>query len=308
MLENRIKYRHLQCFLEVARQRSVGRAADMLALTQPAVSKKLKELEEMLGVRLMERSKKGVELTQFGEMFLKYASASVAALREGADSIAQARQKGRTRLSVGVLPTVATSIMPQAVKALYDNDLGVTLNLVAGPNSQLLNQLRVGALDLVVGRLGAVDMMSGLSFQSLFSERVAFVVRSQHPLARTGALSAAAFSDYTLLRPSPESAVAPAIERLLLAQGIATPKASIETISDSFGKEYIRQSDAIWVISRGVVARELSTGEFAELPLDTDDTQGPVGLTTRADVSPTPALQLLMNAIRDAAGHYSGSY
>ncbi|GGO85905.1 pca operon transcription factor PcaQ [Marinobacterium nitratireducens] len=307
MLENRIKYRHLQCFLEVARQGSVGRAADMLALTQPAVSKKLKELEEMLGVRLLERSKKGVELTQFGEVFLKYASASVAALREGADSIAQARQKGKTRLSVGVLPTVATSIMPHAVKSLYDSDLGVTLNLVSGPNSQLLNQLRVGALDLVVGRLGAVDLMSGLAFQYLFSERVAFVVRNRHPLARDGALNIAAISDYTMLRPSPESAVAPAIERLLLALGTATPKDSVETISDSFGKEYIRQTDAIWLISRGVVAHELSTGEFVELPIDTVDTQGPVGLTTRADATPTPMLQLLMNAIREAADHHGMS-
>ncbi|MFC6673365.1 pca operon transcription factor PcaQ [Marinobacterium aestuariivivens] len=308
MLENRIKYRHLQCFLEVARQGSVGRAAGMLALTQPAVSKKLKELEEMLGVRLLERSKKGVELTQFGEVFLKYAGASVAALREGADSIAQARQKSKTRLGVGVLPTVATSIMPRAVKSLYDNDLGIRLNLVSGPNAQLLNQLRVGALDLVVGRLGAVDLMSGLSFQYLYSEGVAFVVHQRHPLARKGALMIAAIHDYRILLPPPESTIAPAIERLLLAHGIATPQDPVETTSDSFGKEFIRQTDAIWVVSRGVVARELGTGEFVELPLDTDDTQGPVGLTTRADATPSPMLQLLMNAIREAATHYADSY
>ena len=69
MIENRIKYRHLQCFIEVARQNSVTRAADVLALTQPAVSKKLKELEDMLEVKLMERSKKGVELTPYPVLF-----------------------------------------------------------------------------------------------------------------------------------------------------------------------------------------------------------------------------------------------
>lgn len=305
MLENRIKYRHLQCFLEVARQGSVGRAADVLALTQPAVSKKLKELEEMLGVRLLERSKKGVELTQFGEVFLKYAGASVAALREGADSIAQAKQRGKTRLSVGVLPTVATSIMPRAVKSIYGSGLGLTLSLVSGPNTQLLNQLRVGALDLVVGRLGAVELMAGLSFQYLYSEGVAFVVRRAHPLAGERSISLAAINDYTVLSPPRDSAVAPSIERLLLAQGIGTPKDHIETISDSFGKEYTRQTDAIWIVSRGAVVHELSTGEFVELPLDTDDTLGPVGLTTRADATSTPMLQLLMNTIREAADTYA---
>ncbi len=77
MIENRITYRHLQCFIEIVRQNSFTRAADVLALTQPAVSKKLKELEDMLDVQLMERSKKGIELTQFGEVFLKYAGRSL---------------------------------------------------------------------------------------------------------------------------------------------------------------------------------------------------------------------------------------
>ena len=301
MLENRIKYRHLQCFLEVTRQGSVGRAADVLALTQPAVSKKLKELEEMLGVRLLERNKKGVELTQFGEVFLKYAGASVAALREGTDSIAQAQQKGKTTLSVGVLPTVATSILPNAVQRFRESGIDATLNLVSGPNSLLESQLRVGELDLVVGRLAEPEQMSGLSFQHLYSERVTFVVRPGHPLLSKPMLDVKDVSQYTVIYPPKASLIAPAVERFLLAQGFGALPDRIETISDSFGKEYIRQTDAIWVISRGVVAREIKDNIFIELPLDTKETLGPVGLTTRADTIPTPVMQMFMNAVRDTA-------
>lgn len=75
----------------------------------------------------------------------------------------------------------------------------------------------------------------------------------------------------------------------------------IETISVSFGKEYIRQSDAIWVISRGVVEREINEGELQELPIDTKETLGPVGLTTRADTIPTPTMQMFMNCVRNTA-------
>ncbi|WP_165856925.1 pca operon transcription factor PcaQ [Marinobacter sp. JSM 1782161] len=302
MLENRIKYRHLQCFLEVARQGSVGRAADVLALTQPAVSKKLKELEEMLDVRLMERSKKGVELTQFGEVFLRYAGASVAALREGTNSIAQAQQRGQTQLTIGVLPTVATSVLPRAVQRFRQGGVDATLKLVSGPNKLLLSQLRVGELDLVVGRLAEPELMSGLSFQHLYSERVAFVVRPGHPLLRSRPLDLKDISAYTVLYPPKDSIIAASVERFLLAQGIGALPDRIETISDAFGKEYIRQTDAVWIISRGVVAREIATGEFTELALDTKETLGQVGLTTRADTLPSPALQLFMNAVRDSSG------
>ncbi len=301
MLENRIKYRHLQCFLEVARQGSVGGAADVLALTQPAVSKKLKELEEMLGVRLMERSKRGVELTQFGEVFLKYAGASVAALREGTDSIAQAQQRGKVRISIGVLPTVATSVLPKAVQRFRQGGIDITLNLVSGPNSMLLSQLRVGELDLVVGRLAEPERMTGLSFQHLYSERITFVVRPEHPLLKNPVLNVRDLNAYTVLYPPKESIIAPTVERFFISQGIGALHDRIETVSDSFGKEYIRLTNAIWIISRGVVAREIADGIFMELPLDTKETLGPVGLTTRADTIPSPALQLFMNAVRDVA-------
>ncbi|NLO55107.1 MAG: pca operon transcription factor PcaQ [Gammaproteobacteria bacterium] len=301
MIENRITYRHLQCFIEIVRQNSVTRAADVLALTQPAVSKKLKELEDMLGIRLMERSKKGVELTQFGEVFIKYAGASLAALREGTDSIIQAQKKGSMHISVGVLPTVAASVMPRAVIKFRKSGMDVTLNLISGPNTLLLGQLRVGELDLVVGRLAAPKLMSGLSFQHLYSEIVTFVVRPGHPLLENNSFNIQDIRNFTVMFPTKDSIIATSAERFLISQGVGMLPDRIETISVAFGKEYIRQSDAIWVISRGVVAREIDEGDLIELPIDTKETLGPVGLTTRADTIPTPTVQMFMNCVRSAA-------
>ena len=301
MIENRITYRRLQCFIEIVRQNSVTRAADVLALTQPAVSKKLKELEDMLGIRLMERSKKGVELTQFGEVFIKYAGASLAALREGTDSIIQAQKKGSMHISVGVLPTVAASVMPRAVIKFRKSGMDVTLNLISGPNTLLLGQLRVGELDLVVGRLAEPKLMSGLSFQHLYSEIVTFVVRPGHPLLENNSFNIQDIRNFTVMFPTKDSIIATSAERFLISQGVGMLPDRIETISVAFGKEYIRQSDAIWVISRGVVAREIDEGDLIELPIDTKETLGPVGLTTRADTIPTPTVQMFMNCVRSAA-------
>lgn len=308
MMENRIKYRHLECFLEVTRQGSVVRAADILSLTQPAVSKKLKELEEILGVRLLERSKKGIELTHYGNVFLEHASTSVAALREGAERVAQAQSTGLQKLNIGVLPTVATSVLPEAVKRFRQQNFDVRLHLVSGPNSLLMSQLRVGELDLVVGRLGVQEAMSGLSFEHLYSEQIAFTVRPGHPLLGKPDFQLNDIATYTVLYPPEESITAPTVDGFLLAEGVSALQDRIDTVSDSFGKEFIRRNDAIWIISRGVVAREIADGELAELPVNTRETLSAVGLTVRADATPSMVLQQFSKAVRDTAENLDSYY
>ena len=134
MIDARMKIRHLQCFLEVARLGHVGRAADQLAVTQPAVSKTLRELEEMLAVRLFARGPRGLTLTAFGELFQHYAATGVVALQQAIDSVAQGRMRGDTIVRVGALPTVAARVMPEAVLALTRARPDVTVSLVRGPN------------------------------------------------------------------------------------------------------------------------------------------------------------------------------
>lgn len=301
MIDPRVKYRHVQCFLEVARRRSLVKAAEALAITQPAVSKTLKELEEILQVRLFERSRRGVMLTQFGEVFLHYAGASLAALKQGLDSVAQARMSGESYLNVGVLPSVAARIVPQAVESFQAEGLETTLTLIAGPNTLLLSRLRGGELDLVVGRLADPEQMAGLSFTHLYSESVSFVVRRGHPLLDDRADDLSRIADYPVLYPTKEAIIRPYVERLLIAQGITRLPKRIETISNSFGRTYTLGTDAVWIISSGVVSRDIAKGELVELPLETAETTGPVGLTTRADAAPTPALLVFQSALRTAA-------
>ena len=101
MIDARIKIRHLQCFLETARLRHVGRAADRLCVTQPAVSKTIRELEEILAVQLFERSGRGLALTSFGRLFQEYAQTSLTSLEQAIDSVALGRVPGGTVLRVG---------------------------------------------------------------------------------------------------------------------------------------------------------------------------------------------------------------
>jgi LysR family pca operon transcriptional activator len=298
-VDHRIKFRHLQTFLEVARQKSVGRAAEILHVSQPAVTKTIRELETELNAALFEKDGRGIRITRYGEVFLRHAGASVAAIQQGIDSVSRAQASSGPPLRIGALPTVSARIMPNAIQLFLDEKTGSPVKIVTGENQVLLEQLRVGVLDLVVGRLAAPEQMVGLSFEHLYSEQVVFVVRRGHPLLEGKSFNFARIRDYTILMPTRGSVIRPFAERFLLAHGIAELPVEVETVSDSFGRALLRRSDAIWIISEGVVAGDLEDGALAALPIDTSETRGSVGLTTRTDVPGSPAVEIVARTLRE---------
>ncbi|WP_457588007.1 pca operon transcription factor PcaQ [Ensifer canadensis] len=305
MIDARVKFRHLQTFVEVARQKSVMKAAALLHVSQPAVTKTIRELEEVLGVAVFERDGRGIKITRYGEVFLRHAGAALTALRQGLDSVSQERSGDGVPVRIGALPTVSTRIMPRAMSLFLKEDTGARIKIVTGENAVLLEQLRVGDLDLVVGRLAAPEKMTGFSFEHLYSEQVVFAVRAGHPLLSGTQSAFAHLGDYPVLMPTRASIIRPFVEHFLIANGIPGLPNQIETVSDAFGRAFVRTSDAIWIISAGVVASDIEDGTLAVLPIDTSETKGPVGLTMRADAVPSLPLAILMQTIREAAGEAS---
>lgn len=295
-----IKLRHLETFIEVARRKSIQKAADALHVSQPAVTKTMRELEESLGVAVYERDGRGIRLTGNGDVFQRHASAALASLRQGFDSVAAGRSGSFTPVRIGALPTVASLIMPQAVHLFLRENPTARLRIITGENRAILEQLRLGELDLVVGRLAAAELMVGLSFEHLYSEVVRFVVRPGHPLLASSSI----FGDmasYLVLMPTPSSIIRPYVDRLLITNGAPPIAQQIETVSDTFARAFLRTSDAVWIISSGVVANDLADGSLVALPVDTTETQGPVGLTRRTDAAPLPGTEMMAHAIRAAS-------
>ncbi|MBL4740992.1 MAG: pca operon transcription factor PcaQ [Sneathiella sp.] len=303
MNRTRIKFRHLQIFIEVARQKSVGKAADILAVSQPAVTKTIRELEEILGVKLFEKEGRGIKLNRIGEVFLRHAGASVASVLQGVDSVNQALLQSAPPVRIGALPTVSARIMPDAIQRYLKENVGSEIKIVTGENSVLLSQLRAAELDIVVGRLAAPETMIGLEFEHLYSEQVILAVRAEHPLLATAQLRLDDLRKYTILMPTKASVIRPFVERFLIANGIPELPIQIETVSDSFGRAFIRSTDAVWIISEGVVHNDLQDGRMVCLPIDTSETRGAVGLTTRAGSKENTSLSIMSQSIRAAASN-----
>lgn len=293
MLDRRVRLRHIQAFVEIVRQGSLKRAAEELYLTQPAISRTIAELEEIVGARLLIRSRRGASLTPQGEFFHGHALNALTALTHALAG--GGGDEAGLPLRVGALPSVAARLMPEVVAELQDSAPHLELTIYDGAHGHLTGLLRSGDLDVVIGRLGAPETMQGLSFTQLYLEDVAIVVRPEHPILADPDLRR--IGDYPVIYPTEAAAIRPAVERLLITHGIMRPARRIETVSGAFGRVHTPQSDAVWFISAGVVAREVADGRLVRLPIDTELTKGPVGMMTRASLPETNAQLLFRQAV-----------
>lgn len=297
LIDPRIKLRHISCFLEVNRQGGVVAAGHALGLSQPAVSKALAELEDALGVALFNRTGRKLVLTEAGQTFLRYANASVAALRQGVDTLAgQGSEQGLVRL--GALPTVEVEVVPKAVARFAKSPLGTRVHVESGPSPHLLSLLRSGSIDLVVGRMPHPDVMSGLVFEHLYSEDLVLAVRPDHKLAKTINLQLRAIEAFPVLMPPRGAIIRPIVEALLVAAAVGPLIQEIETVSNSFGRAYTLLTDAVWIISRSVVAADLKNGDLVALDADLSTSHGPVGITVRAGTEFDLPTSAFIDAVR----------
>ncbi|MER2299333.1 MULTISPECIES: pca operon transcription factor PcaQ [Pseudomonas] len=307
-LDSRIKYRHLLCFLEIARQGSLARAADILAISQPAISKTLKELEDLLQARLFERSRQGVELTLAGTRFMRYAGPSVQALRDGVSSL-RGEALAPSQVRIGVLSTVEGLLMPEVLCRLHQRHQALVISVVTGVSAQLLSQLHVGELELVVGRMTESPQIQGLSFEHLYSESMALVVRPGHPLLASTPVERQRVGQFALVLPPPGTTIRKHADSLFVQCGIQMPTQRLETLSLALSRRYLLGSDALWVAPRDAVLLDLRRGELAELDLGVREPGGSVGICRNAALPLSLPGQWVCEVLRELAEQYrQGQY
>ncbi|MEF7614326.1 LysR substrate-binding domain-containing protein [Aquincola sp. MAHUQ-54] len=293
----RIRLRHLQCLLAVAETGSLRRAAERLAITQPAVTKTLADLESIVGLRLLDRGRRGAVPTPDARAFLRHAQASVDALGEAVRSVSPGADHRPVRL--GVLPTLAPSVAARATLAWRTVCPDVPLSVVTGLNTALLRGLRERELDMVIGRLADPDDMAGLSFELLYAEPLVLAARPGHPLLHAGRPPAPAdLAACPLVLPMAGTLIRHAADSFLGARGIVPRGGITETVSASLGRALVLASDALWFTPLSAAEADLEGGLLARLPLEAAGTEEPVGLLMPAPQQPLAAVAALAEAVR----------
>jgi DNA-binding transcriptional LysR family regulator len=188
-----VELRHLRYFVAVAETQNVLRAATQkLHVSQPAVSRQIRDLEDELGVQLFERTGKAVNLTDAGRLFLKEARAVLERTDEAVANVRGFAQAGETELHVGYSPIASAHIVPAALRAFQQVMPGVHVRLHDWSNEEIVAGLRDGRLQLAFivpppTRGGFRD----LRFEELLCERVRLAVPPNHRLAQRRSVSLA---------------------------------------------------------------------------------------------------------------------
>ncbi len=295
-IDTRIKFRHLVCFLEVARQGSLARACNALSISQPALSKTLKELETLLETTLFVRSKSGAALTNAGVAFMRFAGPSVQALREGVNSLRSGEHETVTA-RLGVLSTAESLLVPEVVTRLHERHPALIVSVMTGPSAYLLSQLRVGELDLVVGRMTDSPQIQGLTFEHLYNESMTLVVRTDHPLL-AAPLRRESLEQYPLVLPLAGTTIRKFADSLFVQCGIQPPRQRLETLSLTLSRRYVECSNAIWIAPLDAVLKELDAGTLVELDMGIREPGGSVGICSNPAVPLTRAAQWCVDELR----------
>lgn len=176
-----MKLKHLRAFITVAEELHFGRAAQRLAIVQPALSMQIKALEEWLGVRLLDRNRHAVTLTDVGRLFLEEARATLHQAQRSAD-VARGLGRGESgRIRLGFVSSVLPELLPTLIRHAHQRYPGIKLELKDMPGPNQVQALKDGQLDFGLMRLPAPH--SGVQTQIVLHESIIVALPADHPLA-----------------------------------------------------------------------------------------------------------------------------
>ncbi len=282
---------------EIADAGSVTAAARRLGVSQPAVSKQLRRLEESLGVVLFERGLRGIQPTEYGKALLPRARAIRAQAQQAAEEVRQRRGLREGRLEIALSHFATIALLPRVVPAFRARWPGVQLSIV--PPAFQLGGLREGRPDFAVMSLPAEKLGAEYSARPVYATTVAVVVRPGHPLA--GAKSLAELREAQWLLPSVESSVTRGLARAFRAARLGTPQCAM-TCQTLTGLEMLAaNTDLVAAMPLEVHQARAGASGLRRVPL-AEAIEGPrVAVLRWADARPTPASSDLEEAFVRAA-------
>ncbi|EMG8712908.1 LysR family transcriptional regulator [Salmonella enterica] len=297
LFSQRIRLRHLHTFVAVAQQGTLGRAAETLNLSQPALSKTLNELEQLTGTRLFERGRLGAQLTVPGEQFLTHAVKVLDALNTAGQALNRKEDASADVVRVGALPTAALGILPAAIGRFHQQQKSTSLQVATMNNTMLLAGLKSGEIDLGIGRMSDPELMGGLNYELLFLESLKLVVRPDHPLLQE-TITLSRVMEWPVVVSPKGTVPRQNAEALLQSQGCKMPAGCIETLSASLSRQLTVDYDYVWFVPSGAVKEDLRQATLVSLPVPTQSTGEPIGILTRVDIPLSTGAQMLIAAIR----------
>lgn len=266
-----MELRQLRHFQEIVRCSSFGQAAEKLNITQPALSKSIRNLEQSLGCLLLERHPSGVTPTDYGRVFLDYAMLVTSELERAVAELDALKGKGRGVVRVGAGTTLMKYLLPQAVRRFMAQDDGNSVNFRQGLKDDLLALLRRGEIDVMVGSVNPDATDDDLRQELVLEDRIAVVCDRAHPLAGAGKLTPAQLAAHQWVLPETSEPEGERLARAFRTAGAAGPAVAVRTSSSIFMAALLKDSAYLSYLPRALIALDPDYGHLAVL-----DTEEPI--------------------------------
>lgn len=252
--------RQLRAFLAVVETGSLGRAADALHCSEPAVSRIIKRLETQLHVQLFERRTTGMELTSFGQALLPYANRLTTEAVHAVDEIDALRGLDRGTLRIGAVASAAIMVLPSILDRVLGQSPGLQIQITEAVEDKLAQALANNAIDIVLSGAipGSPDIVQ--VGDSRFSDNYSVIASATHPLLERKDLTIRDLHGMEWVMP-PEDAEPRRLFNSLLEQlNVTLPRVRVETRSPAAIKAMVARTQFLGWLPEPLFAAERSAG------------------------------------------------
>lgn len=298
-----MRMRHIEILVAVAETGSIRAAARKVGLTQPALSKSIRQMESDFQVQLLTRTPRGVVLTDYGRAVLARARSINAELKRMDEEVAQLRGSMRGSVSMGVAPLPSLMILPQVLPRFCAQHPEVEVRVVDGIYPSVLPFVREGYFDFVLGPAPPDRVVGEFEVEDLLETGLAVAGRAGHPAGKARRLAELVSAQWMTLGPAggPGDHFVNAFE----TQGLTAPQATIKSESFASSLALVEASDFLCILPERLVVQMERQGRLQALPIREQLPVVRVVLLRRSAVPLTPAAEAMAKLIRRRANTIS---
>ncbi len=300
-LRIRLKMRQLLLLIALEEQRNIHRAAEALRMTQPAASKQLKELEDLLNVRLFERLPHGMEPTLYGKTMIRQARMALISLSLAHEDVTALKSGLTGQVTVGAIMSSGMALLPRAVARVKAAMPLMRIGVEFETSHILLDRLRRGTLDFLVARMREGDASTGLAYEELADEPVCVVARRGHPLQQAAALQLNDIAGAAWVLPPQGSMLRHRCDTMFHRAGLMPPANVVHTNALLLVVSLLLHTDSLNLMPHDIARYYAQLNILTILPIDVPVRMDGFGIITRRNYLLSPSATILLDAVRAAA-------
>ena len=300
-LSRYLTLRDLHTLMTVAQCGSMGKAAAQLAVSQPSISKTIANMEHSLGVRLLDRSPRGVEATIYARALLERGAGAFDELREATRHIDFLAHPTSGELRIGSTIAIATGFVSAVVERLSRKYPNIDFHIAAGEASAVYRALEGRQHDLAILPMLTASVGDHLQADILYDEPLVVVASDRSPWARRRKITLKELMGEVWALPPPESLYGAVVAEAFRAHGLPVPRATVLSSITPLRNSLLASGRFISIVQGSVVRYRSNDMALRVLPIDLPTTRRPVGLITLKNRTLSPITKLFVDVAHELA-------